>query len=663
MRKLFAIATLIAGTLVMVSCGDDDSGGTVTISAPSVTAGAVADVANGGTGTVSFTIALDENLTTDATWALSVTGDVTATIGGETEGSVGSATVTADVTAGTTAGGASVRLVVTNPAEDPEGQTGEATAVFDVLEAGDNPVTLTATVLNTDDDPPSAVSVLINEGDGISLPGTAEAINSDFESTFEIAAADGIGAFTVAINGGTPVDLLVNGVTDGSGAAIASGATAVTGLVIPGSVISSAYTAGITNTFVFTVSDADGDDATATISVDITEGVASYSSTETTDQQGNDARNVVGEIAAGETITWDVDSVYIITGRLIVSGTLNIPAGTVIKGATGSGVNAKAMIVAVGGTLNATGTRALPIIMTSINDAISPSDVASGDYVGSLAPDLNGLWGGLIVLGDAPISASATSVQIEGIPTSVEQGLYGGSTDADNSGTITYLSLRHGGSNIGAGNEINGITLGGVGSGTTINHVEVVANQDDGIEWFGGSVDVTNAVIWNSGDDSMDSDQNWTGSMTNFIIVTPDGSAFELDGPEGAAAAADEFHTFSNGTVYAGNRISNLVDWDDNTNAGLDNIYFFGIEEDYYTGGNGIASFGGDGKGATDSWEITLPGDDTEEQILGTGAAAITNTVTENNNTVGISDASEFDWTFAYQDVNGLGAIGLIPVL
>ncbi|MEM6830135.1 MAG: hypothetical protein AAF551_06435, partial [Bacteroidota bacterium] len=115
MRKLFAIATLIAGTLLMVSCGNDDGGGVVTFSAPDVTSGTSSDIANAGTGTTSFTVTLDDNLTAEADWVLSVTGDITATIGGETSGTTAGGTVTVDIVAGTTAGGASVRLVVTNP--------------------------------------------------------------------------------------------------------------------------------------------------------------------------------------------------------------------------------------------------------------------------------------------------------------------------------------------------------------------------------------------------------------------------------------------------------------------------------------------------------------------------------------------------------------------
>jgi hypothetical protein len=91
----------------------------------------------------------------------------------------------------------------------------------------------------------------------------------------------------------------------------------------------------------------------------------------------------------------------------------------------------------------------------------------------------------------------------------------------DNSGVFKYVSIRHGGTSIGSGNEINGLTLGGVGSETVIKNIEIVANADDGIEWFGGTVSITGAIIWNCFDDALDTDQAWNGTVSNFIVVTP----------------------------------------------------------------------------------------------------------------------------------------------
>lgn len=285
--------------------------------------------------------------------------------------------------------------------------------------------------------------------------------------------------------------------------------------------------------------------------------------------------------------TWSNDQVYQLGGRIVVLDgvTLTIEKGTVIKGEAGTGANATALIVARGGKLMAEGTATEPIIFTSVADEITPANVQAGEFSSpNLSPDVNGLWGGVIVLGKARISASnangdVSQVQIEGIPTSDSNGLYGGSDDTDNSGVLKHISIRHGGTNIGSGNEINGLTLGGVGSGTVIENIEIVGNQDDGVEWFGGSVSVTNVLVWNCGDDGIDTDQSWSGTLDNFVVIGATGHSFELDGPEGTLVAG---HTIRNGSIKAsfeGRVCADLINVDGNSNVNLSNLYFTDIVE------------------------------------------------------------------------------------
>ena len=180
--------------------------------------------------------------------------------------------------------------------------------------------------------------------------------------------------------------------------------------------------------------------------------------------------------------TWTNDNIYELSGRISVESgaTLTIEAGTIIKGQAGSGPNATALVIARGGKIMAEGTATAPIIFTTVADEIDIDQVAAGDFASpNLAPTVNGQWGGLMILGNAPISATVNPAQIEGIPTTDENGLYGGANAADNSGVIRYVSIRHGGANIGNGNEINGLTLGGVGNGTTIENIEIIGNQDE----------------------------------------------------------------------------------------------------------------------------------------------------------------------------------------
>ncbi|MGB3465832.1 MAG: hypothetical protein WBA74_11200 [Cyclobacteriaceae bacterium] len=391
--------------------------------------------------------------------------------------------------------------------------------------------------------------------------------------------------------------------------------------------------------------------------------------------------SVRGEISG--TVNWTKDNVYLLETRVTVldEAVLNIEAGTVIKGATGQGAASTALLVARGGTLNVSGTATAPVIFTSEQDDITPAMVASGNFRSpNLEPSQAGLWGGVIILGKAPISVTNkeelagidnSESQIEGIPVTDANGRYGGSETDDNSGTITYMSIRHGGTNIGAGNEINGLTLGGVGSGTTIQWVEVVANDDDGIEWFGGTVDVSGVLVWNSNDDALDTDQDWTGTCDNFIVVTPNGgSAFELDGPEGATSTG-LVNKFNNGIVYAGENIDHLVDWDGSTNTELTNIYFYGWSEEYGfiqdedpeedgdQNFNPIESFGGDQVGASGNWQYTLTanGAPASEIFAGVPDEALTSVVA-NANTVGVVAVTGFGWTWAAQ-AGGLSAIGI----
>jgi len=293
----------------------------------------------------------------------------------------------------------------------------------------------------------------------------------------------------------------------------------------------------------------------------------------------NDNIVISGTISSDQ--TWSNDHIYELDGRVAVeSGAiLTIEGGTIIKGQAGSGANASALLIARGAKLMARGTAESPIIFTSVADELSLADVASGNFTSpNLEPTLNGLWGGLIVLGNAPISASASEVAIEGIPTTDANGLYGGNDPVDEAGasTLEYISIRHGGSNIGSGNEINGLTLGGVGSATSIRNIEIVSNQDDGIEWFGGTVNVSNVVVWNVGDDGLDTDQAWSGTLDNFVVITPLGHCFELDGPEGNLSAGQ---TMRNGTVVASNEdrtSEDLINTDDNSIVDLENIFITG---------------------------------------------------------------------------------------
>lgn len=299
-------------------------------------------------------------------------------------------------------------------------------------------------------------------------------------------------------------------------------------------------------------------------------------SCECVDNNTSDATiDKAGFISANE--TWTSDKIYRITGKVVVESgvTLTIEPGTIIKGAEGTGSLASALIVARGGKINACGTSENPIVMTSVLD-----DIKIGQTEGTnLNETQNGLWGGLIILGNAPGSfeADVTEFQIEGIPADDSFGLYGGDEADDNSGSLCYISIRHGGASIGENNEINGLTLGGVGNGTTINNIEVVGNLDDGIEFFGGTVNVSNTLVWAQGDDAYDVDQAYSGTLDNFVYIAGADSdhGLEVDGPEGSANGG---FTFKNGSLKG--MTAEIADFRSGAMGIIENCMSFDFNED-----------------------------------------------------------------------------------
>ena len=230
-----------------------------------------------------------------------------------------------------------------------------------------------------------------------------------------------------------------------------------------------------------------------------------------------------GRITTDKTLS--KDTIWELHNRVsVVDGAiLTIEPGTLIKGAPGTGSNASTLIITKGSKIMALGTKEEPIIFTSMEE---------------VPVGVRGMWGGVIILGEATGSFTGNVIeyQIEGIPASDKDGLYGGNNDDDNSGIFKYVSIRHGGADIGEGNEINGLTLGAVGRGTVIDNIEVVGNVDDGIEFFGGTVNATNLLVWGQGDDGIDIDQGYAGTISNATVILTEVSdhALEIDGPEGS---------------------------------------------------------------------------------------------------------------------------------
>lgn len=299
-------------------------------------------------------------------------------------------------------------------------------------------------------------------------------------------------------------------------------------------------------------------------------------------------RVVSGAISSNDVWGDDANEDFIVLdGTVFVNNgaTLEIRPGTIVRGQprfeAGESGAPGSLVVTQEGRIEANGNASSPIIFTTAavdndGDGIPDDDDSNGfmdqwqsgdsfydadplnSPLGILAngpiPGATGtdpaanvqLWGGLIVLGSAPTNlgtsgnATAKVGNVEGLPANNDTD-YGGTVANDDSGVLRFLSVRHGGEVLGSANEINGITLAGVGFGTTVEFCEVYMNWDDGFEWFGGTVNGNNLVATYVGDDSFDGDQGYIGQLQYLFAIQSyfaNGSsggdeAFEFDGTDG----------------------------------------------------------------------------------------------------------------------------------
>lgn len=214
-----------------------------------------------------------------------------------------------------------------------------------------------------------------------------------------------------------------------------------------------------------------------------------------------DPANFKGSLESGKEATLDASKVYYLTGAFIVKdgAKLTIPAGTVIKATENTDSTVRYIAVSQGGQIFINGTATSPVVMTSAKATPSKSD-----------------WGGLVICGKAPINTAATA----GGTASAEVSdlTYGGSNSADNSGVIRYLRIEYTGYAYTSTKEFNGLSLFGVGSGTTLEYVHANHNGDDGIEFFGGTVNGKYLVSTDSDDDSIDFADGWAGTGEFWYI-------------------------------------------------------------------------------------------------------------------------------------------------
>ncbi len=220
---------------------------------------------------------------------------------------------------------------------------------------------------------------------------------------------------------------------------------------------------------------------------------------------------ITGDITADT--TWTTGNTYTLKTAVFVKGaTLTIEPGVTVLGDAGS-----AIVVTNTGKINAVGTASSPIVMTS-------SKAAGGRMAGD--------WGGLVLLGTAPINVTGGSDNIEGFPAGTEGTGFGGSDAAHDCGKVKYVRIEFAGFELSTDNELNSLTVGACGSATELDYIQTHKGADDGIEFFGGTANLMHAVVTQTDDDGIDWDFGWSGNA-QFLIVqqsaTTGNHGFESD--------------------------------------------------------------------------------------------------------------------------------------
>ncbi len=244
---------------------------------------------------------------------------------------------------------------------------------------------------------------------------------------------------------------------------------------------------------------------------------------------GSRVCELTGAITANINLT--PGNLYELVGKVVIGGdnqnsaTLTVQPGVTVYGGTSSDF----LVISRGSRLVVNGTRSAPVTFTGIDDLL-----------GNAGETTRGLWGGIVINGNAPINdcpegaeGGTSACTKEG---EANSGLFGGADPGDSSGSLKYLVVKYAGSNVDPENQLNGIAFQGVGSGTSVEFVQVYNNLDDGIEFFGGAVNAKYIVLTGNADDSLDWTDGWQGSIQYLQIDQADDAGdngIEADNREG----------------------------------------------------------------------------------------------------------------------------------
>ena len=327
-------------------------------------------------------------------------------------------------------------------------------------------------------------------------------------------------------------------------------------------------------------------------------GTLAPSSAASTVGSGDTGGQDAAKIVLGTDVVWELDGAVIVGGDKENSVELEVRAGAKVIGGSDS-----YLVVSRDSMIQAEGSATQPIIFTSKESAIGQEGKA-------------GQWGGLVLLGNAPVN---TCPDLTACDAAFEVGnhSYGGNDTADSSGSLKYLRVEFGGFKINDTQEMNGISFAAVGSGTEVEHIQVHLNNDDGVEFWGGNVSISNVVLTENFDDSLDWTNGWQGSAQHVYIRQADNGSnrgIEADSNSDANAAPQSQPVLANITIAVA----------DGENSGGDDA-----EGILFRKGTGAHAYNVLVKGGVDSGECLEINDDNTVVSTQDGALTINNSLVD----------------------------------
>ncbi|KAA0125965.1 hypothetical protein FY557_19845 [Chryseobacterium sp. SN22] len=329
-----------------------------------------------------------------------------------------------------------------------------------------------------------------------------------------------------------------------------------------------------------------------------------------------DPNNFKGEVTSGQVVTLDPTKVYVLNGAVRVKdgGKLVIPAGTrIVATATASSY----VLVEQGGQIYANGTPASPVSFTS--SAATP-----------------GTWGGVIICGKAPLNTGTTGTSEIGTAT------YGGTSAADTSGSLTYVRIENAGADFSTTVKFNGLSLFGVGSGTKVENIALVNGAEDGIQLYGGTVNVSNIAVLGNADDAFVWTDGWIGTASTVFTQrrtngTGNTGIKGMNNASNSAAVPVSSPTIKNITLLGGTTgESNAISLSSGTYVNFDNVVVSNWAKGFnITGDATVAYLNGQGKITNVFFDTNVTSKITATSTAGANVTLLSNTYTEKSDATG----------------------------